>query len=87
MDRRKFLKTQAGLPRIGSFRQFVGSAQLEGKRLCRQPVTSNVQGDLHNHCNITYGHGDMRDACECDNWICQCHPLLCGGYSRADDPA
>lgn len=21
-------------------------------------------GDLHNHCNITYGHGDMRDAFE-----------------------
>ena len=21
-------------------------------------------GDLHNHCNLTYGHGDMRDAFE-----------------------
>ena len=19
-------------------------------------------GDIHNHCNLTYGHGDMRDA-------------------------
>ena len=21
-------------------------------------------GDLHNHCNLTYGHGEMRDAFE-----------------------
>ena len=21
-------------------------------------------GDIHNHCNLTYGHGDMRDAFE-----------------------
>ena len=31
------------------------------------PSASNLKmywGDLHNHCNITYGHGDMRDAFE-----------------------
>ena len=31
------------------------------------PSPSNLKmfwGDLHNHCNITYGHGDMRDAFE-----------------------
>lgn len=31
------------------------------------PSASNLKvfwGDLHNHCNLTYGHGDMRDAFE-----------------------
>ena len=31
------------------------------------PSASNLKyfwGDLHNHCNITYGHGDMRSAFE-----------------------
>lgn len=31
------------------------------------PSPSNLKlfwGDLHNHCNLTYGHGDMRDAFE-----------------------
>ncbi len=68
MDRRRFLKTTGwsllGLAASGSLLEACSSKK-EAKRI--MPSPSNYKtfwGDLHNHCNITYGHGDMRDAFE-----------------------
>ena len=68
MDRRKFLEISGwslvGLAASGSLIESCGSPG-EVKKVV--PSASGLRlywGDLHNHCNITYGHGDMRDAFE-----------------------
>ncbi len=70
MDRRKFLKNTGwsflGLAASGSLLGSCAAGSKEAKKKI-MPSASNLKmywGDLHNHCNITYGHGDMRDAFE-----------------------
>lgn len=68
MDRRKFIKTSgvtlAGIAASGSLLEGCTSEK-EVKKVVPSPTGLNTYwGDLHNHCNITYGHGDMRDAFE-----------------------
>ncbi|MBQ9892128.1 MAG: Tat pathway signal sequence [Bacteroidales bacterium] len=69
MDRRKFIGTTGwsllGLAAGGSL---VSACDL-GKPSAAKKMPSArpyrlFWGDLHNHCNITYGHGDMKDAFE-----------------------
>ena len=69
MDRRSFLKNTGwsflGLAASGSLLGSCVAGSKEAKKI--MPTASNLKvfwGDLHNHCNITYGHGDMRDAFE-----------------------
>ncbi len=69
MDRRKFLKSSGwsflGLAASGSLLGACTPGSKEARRI--MPSKSKLQlffGDLHNHCNLTYGHGDMRDAFE-----------------------
>ncbi len=69
MDRRKFLRntgwSMLGLAASGSLLSACAQGSKEAKKI--MPSPSNLKmfwGDLHNHCNITYGHGDMRDAFE-----------------------
>ena len=69
MDRRKFIKTTGwsmlGLAASGSLLGSCTPGSKEAKKV--MPSPSNLKmfwGDLHNHCNLTYGHGDMRDAFE-----------------------
>ena len=69
MDRTKFLKNTGwsflGLAASGSLLGSCAAGSKEAKKI--MPSASNLKmywGDLHNHCNITYGHGDMRDAFE-----------------------
>ena len=69
MDRRNFIKSTGwsflGLAASGSLLGSCSTGSKEAKK--RMPSASNLKmywGDLHNHCNITYGHGDMRDAFE-----------------------
>ena len=69
MDRRSFLKNTGwsflGLAASGSLLGSCVAGSKEAKKI--MPSASNLKmfwGDLHNHCNITYGHGDMRDAFE-----------------------
>lgn len=86
MDRRKFLKNTGwsflGLAASGSLLGSCAAGSKEAKKI--MPSASNLKmywGDLHNHCNITYGHGDMRDAFEAakHNWILSVSLLmLCG---------
>lgn len=69
MDRRKFIKstgiTLAGLAASGNLLSGCKSDPKQIKKTVPSPVGEKVfWGDLHNHCNITYGHGDMRDAFE-----------------------
>ena len=69
MDRRKFLKTSGwslvGLAASGSLLQACANGTKEAKKIMPSPTGLKLfWGDLHNHCNITYGHGDMRDAFE-----------------------
>ena len=68
MDRRKFLEVSGwslvGLAATGSLLESCSSVR-DVKKIV--PSASDLKlywGDLHNHCNITYGHGDMRDAFE-----------------------
>lgn len=54
-----------GLAASGSLLQACTPGTKEAKKV--MPSASDLKmfwGDLHNHCNITYGHGDMRDAFE-----------------------
>ena len=76
MDRRKFFKKSgvvlSGLALSGS----VLSGCFEEKKPVVGKVTSGEKfpidasklkyywGDLHNHCNLTYGHGDLDKAYE-----------------------
>ena len=69
MDRRNFLKHTGwsfiGLAASGSLLSACQQGTAAGKKV--MPSASNLKyfwGDLHNHCNITYGHGDMRSAFE-----------------------
>ena len=69
MDRRSFLKNTGwsflGLAASGSLLGSCVAGSKEAKKI--MPSASNLKvfwGDLHNHCNLTYGHGDMRDAFE-----------------------
>ena len=69
MDRRNFLKhtgwSLVGLAASGSLLSACQQGTAAGKKV--MPSASNLKyfwGDLHNHCNITYGHGDMRSAFE-----------------------
>lgn len=69
MDRRKFLKSTGwsfiGLAASGSLLGACMPGSKEAKRIMPSPGNLKLFfGDLHNHCNITYGHGDMRDAFE-----------------------
>ncbi len=72
MDRRRFLKTTGwsflGIAASGSLLEACTPGSKESKKI--MPSASDYKmfwGDLHNHCNITYGHGDMRDAFEAAN--------------------
>ena len=74
MDRRKFLKNTGwsflGLAASGSLLGSCAAGSKEAKKI--MPSASNLKmywGDLHNHCNITYGHGDMLLKQRKDNWI------------------
>ncbi|MGN0189566.1 MAG: Tat pathway signal sequence, partial [Candidatus Cryptobacteroides sp.] len=69
MDRRKFIETSGwslvGLAATGSLLKACAPGSKEARKV--MPSASDYKiywGDLHNHCNITYGHGDMRDAFE-----------------------
>lgn len=69
MNRRKFLKntgwTFFGLAASGSLLNISPGKSKDVKKIF--PIADNLKiywGDVHNHCNLTYGHGDMRDAFE-----------------------
>lgn len=69
MDRRDFLKVSGwsflGMAASGSLLGSCVPGSKEAKKI--MPTKSPYKmfwGDLHNHCNLTYGHGDMRDAFE-----------------------
>lgn len=69
MDRRKFLINTGwsflGLAASGSLLNACIPGTASAKK--RMPSPTNLKmfwGDLHNHCNLTYGHGDMRSAFE-----------------------
>lgn len=70
MDRRKFIQQSSwifmGLAASGSILNAVANDQKEIRRRFKlKPSELNVYwGDIHNHCNLTYGHGDMRSAFE-----------------------
>ena len=68
MDRRKFIKasgiTLAGIAASGSLLEGCTSEKQIKKVVPSATGLKTYWGDLHNHCNITYGHGDMRDAFE-----------------------
>lgn len=74
MDRRGFIKvsgwTALGLAATGSI---LSCSRTPGKDLKHLPAQARKRfesigdmkvfwGDLHNHCNVTYGHGDLDDA-------------------------
>lgn len=73
MDRRKFLKrsgwTLLGLAAAGSgasmFARSNDSDSLPDDIKRKMPSMKDFKvfwGDIHNHCNVTYGHGDLADA-------------------------
>lgn len=68
MDRRHFLKTSGwslmGLAASGSLLDACSSEKEVKKVIPGKSGYKVYWGDLHNHCNITYGHGDMKDAFE-----------------------
>lgn len=68
MDRRKFLKTSGlsvvGLAASGSLLESCNSHKEVKKIVPSSTGLNTYWGDLHNHCNLTYGHGDMKDAFE-----------------------
>lgn len=69
MNRRKFIKntgwTFLGLAASGSLLQSCTTGTKEAKKIMPTPHNLKLYwGDIHNHCNVTYGHGDMRDAFE-----------------------
>ncbi|MCD8031721.1 MAG: Tat pathway signal sequence [Bacteroides sp.] len=69
VDRRTFLKnTGWSLLGLAASSSLLGAC-VPGSREARRilPSAGNLNmywGDLHNHCNLTYGHGDMRSAFE-----------------------
>ncbi len=69
MDRRNFIKatgwSMVGLAATGSLLGACTPGSKKAKMIVPTPDSRKMYwGDLHNHCNITYGHGDMRDAFE-----------------------
>ena len=69
MDRRHFLEISGwsflGLAASGSLLGACKPGSKEAKKIMPSPTNTKLfWGDLHNHCNLTYGHGDMRDAFE-----------------------
>lgn len=69
MERREFLIKSgwcvAGIAASGSLLKAADFGTKEAKKIMPSPtLLHRYWGDLHNHCNITYGHGDMRDAFE-----------------------
>ena len=84
MNRRNFLKYTGwsfiGLAASGSLLSACQQGTAAGKKV--MPSASNLKyfwGDLHNHCNITYGHGDMRSRPPKNNWILYLSLLMpCG---------
>ncbi len=55
----------AGLAASGSLLGACTPGSKKAKMIVPTPDSRKMYwGDLHNHCNITYGHGDMRDAFE-----------------------
>ncbi|MDE6126966.1 MAG: Tat pathway signal sequence, partial [Muribaculaceae bacterium] len=73
MDRRKFLKrsgwTLLGLAAAGTgasmFARSSDSDSLPDDIKRKMPSMKDFKvfwGDIHNHCNVTYGHGDLADA-------------------------
>lgn len=70
INRRKFIKntgwTFFGLAASGSLlTSIVNAGNKKSGNI--KPSPHNLKyywGDIHNHCNLTYGHGDMRDAFE-----------------------
>ena len=69
MDRRKFIEASGwsllGLASAGSILNGCVPGSREAKK--KMPSANGYKiywGDLHNHCNVTYGHGDMKDAFE-----------------------
>lgn len=69
MDRRKFLKNSGwavlGIAATGSLLEGCKIGDPAAKKVLPSPRPYKLfWGDLHNHCNITYGHGDMKDAFE-----------------------
>ena len=74
MNRRSFLKNTSwsflGLAVSGSLLSACQRGTAAGKKI--MPSASNLKyfwGDLHNHCNITYGHGVLRSKPPRGNWI------------------
>ncbi|MGM9736574.1 MAG: Tat pathway signal sequence [Candidatus Cryptobacteroides sp.] len=69
MDRRNFIKatgwSMVGLAATGSLLEACTPGSKKARMIVPTPDSRKMYwGDLHNHCNITYGHGDMRDAFE-----------------------
>ena len=69
MNRRKFLKntgwTFLGLAASGSLLNIPTVKSKDEKKISSSNDDLKIYwGDIHNHCNLTYGHGDMRDAFE-----------------------
>lgn len=69
MDRRKFIAASGwsilGAAASGSLLGACAPGSKEAKKIMPSASGDKIYwGDLHNHCNITYGHGDMRDAFE-----------------------
>lgn len=68
MDRRNFLKTSGwslmGLAASGSLLEACSGEKAVKKAVPSKSEYKVFWGDLHNHCNITYGHGNMKDAFE-----------------------
>ena len=54
-----------GVAATGSLLGSCAPGSKEAKKMMPSPSGLKMYwGDLHNHCNLTYGHGDMRDAFE-----------------------
>ncbi|MDE5661326.1 MAG: Tat pathway signal sequence, partial [Muribaculaceae bacterium] len=75
MDRRKFLKTSGwsllGLAAASSVTSCVKALGDSSRDSLPADLKNNMPrlddfnmfiGDIHNHCNVTYGHGDLADA-------------------------
>ena len=69
MNRRNFLKNTGwsvfGLAATGSLLKSCTPGTKEAKKI--MPSKSDLKfywGDIHNHCDITYGHGDLRSSFE-----------------------
>lgn len=71
MDRRTFLQASgwslAGLAAIGTLPGCAKGdealpAALKGRKMPSLKDLKVFWGDVHNHCNVTYGHGDLDDA-------------------------